>query len=171
MILLVLTACVKPVENKDAPVKEAETQEESKNETVEEKVTDSQETEPVEENKTEIEEEKLELQESSKVSEQDVPSKEETMATKVHAKHILVKTEEEANVILYDLKDGKDFDAIAKEKSTCPSGKKGGDLGWFGRNQMVKEFETAAFSLKPGELSKPVKTQFGWHIIKVIETQ
>ena len=85
--------------------------------------------------------------------------------------HILVKTEEEANVILYDLKHGKDFDEIAKEKSLCPSGKKGGDLGWFGKNQMVKEFEKAAFSLKKDELSKPVKTQFGWHIIKVIESK
>jgi len=63
------------------------------------------------------------------------------MPQKVRAKHILVKTEQEANVILYDLKNGKDFDEVAKEKSLCPSGKKGGDLGWFGRNQMVKEFE------------------------------
>ena len=93
------------------------------------------------------------------------------MPQKVHAKHILVKTEQEANVILYDLKNGKDFDEVAKEKSLCPSGKKGGDLGWFGKNQMVKEFEKAAFELKPGELSKPVKTQFGYHIIKVIEAK
>lgn len=93
------------------------------------------------------------------------------MPNKVHAKHILVKTESEANVILYDLKQGKDFDEIAKEKSLCPSGKKGGDLGWFGKNQMVKEFEKAAFSLKPGELSKPVKTQFGYHIITVVEAK
>lgn len=93
------------------------------------------------------------------------------MPQKIHAKHILVKTEEEANVILYDLRNGKDFDEIAKEKSLCPSGKKGGDLGWFGKNQMVKEFEKAAFSLKKDELSKPVKTQFGWHIIKVIESK
>ncbi len=166
MILLVLTACVKPVENKEAEKQDTvesvknETVADS-NETVEEKVTDSQKTELVEE-KNETIDEPVEEKQEEKV---------ETMVQKVHAKHILVKTEEEANVILYDLKDGKDFDAIAKEKSTCPSGKKGGDLGWFGRNQMVKEFETAAFSLKPGELSKPVKTQFGWHIIKVIETQ
>jgi len=91
------------------------------------------------------------------------------MPSQVHAKHILVKTEDEANSILFDLKHGKDFDEIAKEKSICPSGKKGGDLGWFGRGMMVKEFETAAFSMKPGELSKPVKTQFGWHVIKVVE--
>lgn len=93
------------------------------------------------------------------------------MPTKIHALHILVKTEDEALAILYDLKHGKDFAEIAKEKSLCPSGKKGGDLGWFGRKQMVKEFEEAAFSLDTDELSKPIKTQFGWHVIKVIETQ
>ena len=141
MILLVLTACVTPVEKKD----EAEKQEE-----------------PVK-NDTKVEE--------KEIKDNTTEEKVETMAKKVHAKHILVKTEEEANAILYDLKQGKDFDEIAKEKSTCPSGKKGGDLGWFGRNQMVKEFETVSFSLKPGELSKPVKTQFGYHIIKVIETE
>ena len=93
------------------------------------------------------------------------------MATKVHAAHILVKTELEANGILYDVKHGKDFGSTAKEKSLCPSKKDGGDLGWFGRGQMVKEFEIAAFALKPGELSKPVKTQFGWHVIKSIEAK
>jgi parvulin-like peptidyl-prolyl isomerase len=94
------------------------------------------------------------------------------MATKIHARHILVKTENEALQALYDVTTGgKDFGEIAKAVSLCPSKKQGGDLGWFGRGQMVKEFETAAFSLKPGEISKPVKTQFGWHIIKVEETQ
>lgn len=93
------------------------------------------------------------------------------MASQVHAKHILVKTEDEANSILFDLKHGKDFDEIAKQKSLCPSGKKGGDLGWFGRGMMVREFEQAAFSLKAGELSKPFKTQFGWHVIKVVEVK
>lgn len=92
------------------------------------------------------------------------------MPSKVHAKHILVKSEQEANALLFDLKRGVVFEKVAQEKSLCPSGKSGGDLGWFGRNMMVKEFETAAFALKPGELSKPVKTQFGWHIIKVEET-
>ena len=73
----------------------------------------------------------------------------------------------EAKTILYDVTVGKkDFGAVAAEKSMCPSKKNGGDLGWFGRNMMVKEFEVAAFALKPGEISKPVKTQFGWHIIK-----
>jgi len=93
------------------------------------------------------------------------------MPNKVHTLHILVKTEDEAKTILYDLKHGKDFATVAKDKSICPSGKKGGDLGWFGRKMMVKEFEDTAFSLETGELSKPIKTQFGWHIIKVIETQ
>lgn len=94
------------------------------------------------------------------------------MPRKVHARHILVKTEDEAREILFDLKKGnKDFEAAARERSICPSGKKGGDLGWFGRGQMIKEFEKAAFSMKPGELSKPIKTQFGWHIIVVIEAK
>ena len=93
------------------------------------------------------------------------------MPSKVHAAHILVKTEQEAFVVIYDLNAGKDFAEVAKAKSICPSAKKGGDLGWFGKNQMVKEFETAAFSLKPNQISKPVKTQFGWHIIKAIEAK
>ena len=89
------------------------------------------------------------------------------MVNKVNASHILVKTESEANVILYDLDHGGDFKAIAKEKSTCPSGKKGGNLGWFGRNMMVKEFETACFNGKKGDIIGPVKTQFGYHIIRI----
>jgi peptidyl-prolyl cis-trans isomerase C len=94
------------------------------------------------------------------------------MVTQVRARHILVKTEDEAKTILYDVTVGKkDFGAVAMEKSMCPSKKNGGDLGWFGRNMMVKEFEVAAFALKPGEISKPVKTQFGWHIIKVEEVK
>lgn len=89
------------------------------------------------------------------------------MAKQVRAKHILVKTEDEANVVLYDVDHGKEFETAAKEKSLCPSGKKGGDLGWFRRGMMVKEFEDTAFSLEKGEISKPIKTQFGWHIIKL----
>ncbi|MFH1641273.1 MAG: peptidylprolyl isomerase [Nanoarchaeota archaeon] len=91
------------------------------------------------------------------------------MVNKVKASHILVKTEPEANIVFYDVTHNKDFSEVAKDKSLCPSKKKGGDLGWFGRNQMVKEFETAAFALKKGEISRPVKTRFGWHIIKVID--
>ena len=89
----------------------------------------------------------------------------------VHAAHILVKTEQEAFVALYDIGTGRDFGDVARAKSICPSAKKGGDLGWFGKGKMVKEFETAAFALKPGEMSKPVKTQFGWHVIKVVEVK
>lgn len=89
----------------------------------------------------------------------------------VHARHILVKTEDEANAVLKQLADGGDFQAIAKEKSEDPGSKvNGGDLGFFAKGQMVPEFETEAFALKAGETStKPVKTQFGFHIIKVEE--
>ena len=90
---------------------------------------------------------------------------------KVNASHILVKTEEEANVVYYDVTHGKSFEEIAKLKSLCPSKKNGGELGWFGRGQMVKEFETAAFSLGKGQIPRPVKTQFGWHIIRVNDLQ
>lgn len=93
------------------------------------------------------------------------------MASKIHAQHILVKTELEAQGVYYDVTHGVSFEEVAMAKSICPSGKKGGELGWFGRGQMVKEFETAAFAMKKGEVSKPVKTQFGWHIIKVSETE
>ncbi len=94
------------------------------------------------------------------------------MAKKVYAKHILVKTEEEANIALYDINNaGKAFEDVARQKSLCPSGKNGGDLGWFGRGQMVKEFEDAAFAMQKGEVSKPVKTRFGWHLIKVEDLQ
>ena len=89
------------------------------------------------------------------------------MPSKINASHILVKTEQEANVAFYDVTHGKAFEDVAKSVSICPSAKKGGSLGWFGRGLMVKEFENAAFSLKKGEISKPVKSQFGWHIIKV----
>jgi len=84
------------------------------------------------------------------------------------ASHILVKDEKEAKDIYSELKKGADFAQTAIEKSTDPgSGKLGGDLGWFGKGQMVKEFEKAAFNGKIGVIQKPVKSQFGWHIIKV----
>lgn len=85
----------------------------------------------------------------------------------VRASHILVQTEDKANWICNEIGKGKDFGALAKEYSSCPSRQNGGDLGFFGKGQMVKEFEDAAFSLKEGQVSKPVKTQFGWHVIKV----
>ncbi|HLC84220.1 MAG TPA: peptidylprolyl isomerase [Candidatus Nanoarchaeia archaeon] len=93
------------------------------------------------------------------------------MATQVHAAHILVKTESEANTVLAELLKGEKFEDIAKEKSLCPSKNKGGDLGWFGKGQMVKEFEVAAFALAVGKTSGPVKSPFGYHIIKVIEAK
>jgi peptidyl-prolyl cis-trans isomerase C len=87
----------------------------------------------------------------------------------VHARHILVATEAEAKDLLAELKKGTAFDKLAREKSTDKaSGAEGGDLGWFKRNDMVKEFSDAAFALKKGELSDaPIKTQFGYHVVKV----
>jgi peptidyl-prolyl cis-trans isomerase C len=88
----------------------------------------------------------------------------------VHARHILVKTEDEAKAVIKALDEGKDFAALAKEKSTDPNKSDGGDLGFFRKGQMVPEFEAAAFELAPGSHSKtPVKTQFGFHVIKVEE--
>ncbi|MGX5723268.1 peptidylprolyl isomerase [Shinella zoogloeoides] len=86
----------------------------------------------------------------------------------IRARHILVKTEEEAKAIIKDLDAGKDFVEIAKEKSTDPNKSEGGDLGYFAKGRMVPEFEAAAFALEKGAYSKePVKTQFGYHVIKV----
>lgn len=85
----------------------------------------------------------------------------------VKARHILVKTEEEAKEIIEELKNGRDFIELAKEKSTGPSGPDGGDLGYFGKGRMVPEFEKAAFALEPGEISDVVQTSFGYHVIKV----
>jgi parvulin-like peptidyl-prolyl isomerase len=91
------------------------------------------------------------------------------MPSKVHCAHILVKTEKEANAILEQLKKGEKFSNIAKEVSLCPSGKRGGDLGFFSRGKMVKEFEKAAFALQKGKISPVVKTKYGYHIIKRLE--
>src|SRR5712692_909505 len=85
----------------------------------------------------------------------------------VRARHILVENEDEAKAILDQLKGGGDFAALAKEKSKDPGAADGGDLGYFTKDQMVPEFADVAFKMYPGQLSNPVKTQFGWHIIKV----
>lgn len=87
----------------------------------------------------------------------------------VRASHILVDTQEEAMAILDKLDKGITFEYLAQKYSKCPSSQKGGDLGFFRRGQMAKEFEDAAFSMEPGEISEPVQTQFGWHIIKVTD--
>jgi len=88
----------------------------------------------------------------------------------VTASHILVETEEEARAVIALLNDGADFAALAKEKSTGPSGPNGGSLGAFGRGQMVPAFEAAAFSMPAGSYSEePVQTQFGWHVIQVAD--
>ena len=93
-----------------------------------------------------------------------------TTGEQVHARHILVKTEDEAKQVQERLAKGEAFDAVAKDVSIDPSGKSnGGDLGWFGHGQMVPEFEQAAFSLPVGKVSDPVKSQFGYHIIQVTE--
>ena len=86
----------------------------------------------------------------------------------VRARHILVPTEDEAKAILAEIKKGTDFAELAKQKSKDPgAAAEGGDLGYFSKDQMVPEFAEAAFKLDKGQVSDPVKTQFGWHIIKV----
>lgn len=87
----------------------------------------------------------------------------------VHARHILVKTKEEAEAIIKQLDGGADFQKLANEHTSDPSGKtNGGDLGWFGPGQMVPEFDKAAFALDVGKYTKePVQSQFGWHVIKL----
>jgi peptidyl-prolyl cis-trans isomerase C len=85
----------------------------------------------------------------------------------VRARHILVESEDEAKALLDQIKGGADFATIAKEKSKDPGAAEGGDLGYFTKDQMVPEFAEVAFKMYPGQLSNPVKTQFGWHIIKV----
>lgn len=88
------------------------------------------------------------------------------MVSKVRASHILVEKHSQSLNVLEELNAGRDFKELARKYSTCPSRKRGGDLGFFGRGRMVKEFEKAAFALKMGEVSGPVKTQFGYHVIK-----
>ena len=91
------------------------------------------------------------------------------MVEEVKASHILVETEQEAINLKEEILSGTAFEDIAAEYSLCPSGARGGDLGFFGRGQMVGEFEKAAFGLNVGELSEPVRTNFGWHLIVVTD--
>ena len=99
----------------------------------------------------------------------DDAAKQITSEQEVHARHILVATEDEAKAIEEELKKGADFAELAKKKSKDPGASDGGDLGFFTKDQMVPEFSAVAFSLEPGKISDPVKSQFGWHIIKVEE--
>ena len=91
--------------------------------------------------------------------------------TEFNASHILVETEEEANEIKTMVDDGADFAETAQERSTGPSGPSGGELGWFGVGMMVPEFEAAVMTLEAGEVSAPVQTQFGWHVVQLNETR
>jgi peptidyl-prolyl cis-trans isomerase C len=110
-------------------------------------------------------------------SEQDIEQYYQThadefkQAKQVRARHILVKDEATAKEIEAKLKKGADFATLAQESSSCPSSSKGGDLGFFSRDRMVKEFADVAFKLKKGETSAPVKTKFGYHIIQVTDTK
>src|SRR4030088_1636626 len=96
-------------------------------------------------------------------------SKQITGEQEVHARHVLVETEDEAKAVAEELKKGADFAELAKKKSKDPGASDGGDLGFFTKDQMVPEFSAVAFALEPGKVSDPVKSQFGWHVIKVEE--
>lgn len=87
--------------------------------------------------------------------------------SKASARHILVNTEEECNALKKQIEEGADFADVAKEHSTCPSGRKGGELGTFGPGQMVKEFDEVVFSGEVNTVLGPVKTQFGYHLLEV----
>lgn len=112
-----------------------------------------------------------------KISDEDIKKAYDERVTKLaskefNARHILVKTEDEAKAIIKELADGADFAKLAKEKSTGPSGSNGGSLGWFKAQTMVPAFANAVKAMKKGEVSKePVKTQFGYHIIKLEDSR
>ena len=94
------------------------------------------------------------------------------MHNEVHASHILVATEKEALDLKAKIeKEGEKFARVAKRNSKCPSSARGGELGWFGKGQMVPEFEQAAFNAEVGKVVGPVKTQFGFHLILVDEAK
>ncbi len=90
---------------------------------------------------------------------------------KIQARHILVATKELADEINQKLDDGAEFAKMAEEYSECPSKKRGGDLGWFGKGAMVRPFEVAAFSAEEGDVVGPIKTEFGWHLIYIYEVK
>ncbi|MFQ6003778.1 MAG: peptidylprolyl isomerase, partial [Candidatus Zixiibacteriota bacterium] len=113
---------------------------------------------------------KKEILDKSKVSESEMKSYYEKLKEEVHAWHIVVETKAQADSIYQQLVEGADFGELAKEKSIDPSAQNNaGDLGFFGWGRMVPEFQEVAFKLKEGEISRPVKTTYGWHIIKSVE--
>ncbi|PZQ97759.1 MAG: peptidylprolyl isomerase [Cereibacter sphaeroides] len=101
----------------------------------------------------------------------DAKYKDAAPATEYRASHILVATEQEANDLKAQIDGGADFAELAKTKSTDGSAASGGDLGWFKTGMMVKPFEDAVLTMKPGEVAGPVQTQFGYHLIKLVETR
>lgn len=105
-----------------------------------------------------------------KVSEAEVKEKYEAMKPQINARHILVEDEKTAKEVISKLDKGEKFEDLAKKYSTDPgSAEKGGELGWFGAGQMVPEFEEAAYALNKNEISKPVKTEHGYHVIQLID--
>ena len=88
---------------------------------------------------------------------------------KATARHILVASQDVCEQLKTEIQAGGEFAALAKQHSTCPSGKQGGDLGQFGPGQMVKEFDAVVFSAPIGEVQGPVKTQFGYHLIEITQ--
>ena len=88
---------------------------------------------------------------------------------RARARHILVESEKACADLKKKIEGGADFAALAKAHSKCPSGRSGGDLGTFGRGQMVPEFDSVVFTAELGKVQGPVKTQFGWHLIEVVE--
>lgn len=91
--------------------------------------------------------------------------------TEVHARHILVGSKDEALKVIAEIKGGKKFEDVAKAMSKDSSSQEGGDLGWFKKGDMVPEFSAAVFKMKPGQISDPVETKFGWHVIQLVETR
>ncbi|MBO8156178.1 MAG: peptidylprolyl isomerase [Bacillaceae bacterium] len=107
--------------------------------------------------------------EDIEISDEDLQQYYERMKREIKASHILVQDEETAKEVLDKLNNGEDFAKLAEEYSTGPSAAQGGDLGFFGPGDMTKPFEDAAYALKVGEVSEPVQTEFGWHVIKLTD--
>ncbi|MEB3245335.1 MAG: peptidylprolyl isomerase [Vampirovibrionales bacterium] len=105
------------------------------------------------------------------MGEANAPATPKGKRARARASHILVSDKAQIDGIRARIASGESFASLAKQYSTCPSGRSGGDLGFFGRGQMVPEFEKAAFTLPVGTLSQPIKTQFGWHLLVVTDEQ